>query len=84
MTVLEFLDRILPGMDGQTAGEARALLEKQGMVFHLGARVGSVRREGPGCIVEAEGMEPLSSSHVLLSVGRLPATEDLGLEEAGV
>ncbi len=84
VTVLEFLDRILPGMDGETAGKARTLLEKQGLAFHLGARVRSARREGPGCLVEVEGEEPLSCSHVLLAAGRRPATEDLGLEEAGV
>ncbi len=84
VTVLEFLDRILPGMDGGIAGEAKTLLEKQGMEFRLGVRVTSARREGQACKVEAEGMEPLSCSHVLLAVGRWPATGDMGLVEGGV
>ena len=84
VTVLEYLDRILPGMDGGIAGEARRILENQGLEFRLGARVASARREGRECLVEAEGMEPITCSHVLLAVGRRPATVDLGLEEAGV
>ncbi len=84
VTVLEYLDHILPGMDREMAGHAHRLLESQGMTFRLGARVTEARRQGDGCVVETEDMAPLLCSHVLLAVGRLPNTEDLGLERIGV
>lgn len=52
VTVLEYLDRILPGMDTEIAKEAQKLLEKQGLKFQLGVRVTGARRKGAGCIVE--------------------------------
>ncbi|MBP7146868.1 MAG: dihydrolipoyl dehydrogenase [Acidobacteria bacterium] len=84
VTVLEFLDRILPGMDAELAHEALRIFKKQGLEFRLGARVTAARRDGDGCVVEAEGAEPVRCERVLLSVGRTPETAGLGLETIGV
>jgi len=80
VTVLEYLDRILPGMDAEIARDAKRILEKQGLAFKLGARVTAAKRKGGGCVVEAEGLDAISCDRVLLSVGRIPATDDLGLD----
>jgi dihydrolipoyl dehydrogenase len=84
VTVLEFLDRILPGMDEELAAEARKLLAKQGLEFRLGARVTAARLEQDQCVVEVEGAEPIRCDRVLVAVGRVPNTENLGLERVGI
>ena len=84
VTVLEYLDRILPGMDGELAAEAQKLFEKQGFAFHLGAKVTRARVESGRCVVEVEGAEPVECDRVLVAVGRVPNTDDLGLEAAGL
>jgi len=82
--VLEYLDRILPGTDAEIAAEAQKILAKQGLKFRLGSRVTAARAEGDGCRVECEGQEALTCDRVLLSVGRVPNTEGLGLAEVGI
>jgi dihydrolipoamide dehydrogenase len=84
VTVLEYLDRILPGMDAELAAEAQKVFAKQGLEFRLGARVSAARADGGRCVVEAEGHDALECDRVLLAVGRVPNTEGLGLDEAGV
>lgn len=84
VTVVEYLDRILPGMDLEIAREALKLFKKQGFEFKLGCKVTSAKRDGDGAVVEIEGQEPLRAERVLLSAGRVPNTEGLGLEEIGV
>lgn len=84
VTVVEYLDRILPGMDAEIAREAKKLLTKQGIEFKLSSKVLSARRDGDGCIVEIEGQAPIACDRVLLAVGRMPNTEGLGLADAGV
>jgi dihydrolipoamide dehydrogenase len=84
VTVLEYLDRILPGMDVELAKEARKHFEKQGIAFRLGSKVTAARVEGNQCIVEMEGAEPITCDRVLVAVGRKPNTEGLNLEAAGV
>jgi len=84
VTVLEYLPRIFPGMDEDTAAEALKIFKKQGFEFRLGARVLSAHVEGDECVVEVEGAEPLRADRVLLSTGRLPNTEGLGLESVGI
>lgn len=84
VTVLEYMDRILPGMDTEITTEAHKILKKQGLEFRLGARVTAARREGEECVVEAEGAGPLRCNRVLVSVGRKPNTEGLGLDTVGV
>ena len=84
VTVLEFLDRILPGMDSEIANEAKRIFEKQGLVFRLGAKVVGASAQGNECSVQIEGEAPLSCDRVLLAVGRRPNTEGLNLAAAGV
>ena len=84
VTVLEYLDRILPGIDLETAKLAQRVFAKQGLKFHLGARVTGAKVQGDGCVVEAEGMDPVSCDRVLVAVGRRPYTEGLGLESVGL
>jgi dihydrolipoamide dehydrogenase len=84
VTVLEYLDRILPGTDAEIAAEARGLLEKQGLAFQLATKVTSAASADGACRVEAEGKPALACDRVLLAAGRVPNTEGLGLAEAGV
>ena len=84
VTVLEFLDRIMPGTDTEVAGEALKIFKKQGLEFRLGARVTRARYDGASCVVEYEGAEPLRCDRVLVSVGRVPNTDGLGLESVGI
>ena len=84
VTVLECLERILPGMDAELAAAAQKLLGRQGIEFRLGSRVIAVRAAGDGGSVECAGAEPLACDRVLLAVGRTPNTEGLQLEAAGV
>lgn len=84
VTVLEYLDRILPGMDSEIAAEAQKIFEKQGFEFRLGRKVTAARATEKGAVVEAEGDAPVECDRVLVAVGRSPNTEGLGLEQAGV
>ncbi len=84
VTVVETLDRILPGLDAQLASEARKILQKQGLEFHLSRRVRRAYRDGDTCVVECEAVEPIRCDRVLLAVGRKANTDNLGLESAGV
>jgi len=84
VTVLEFLDRILPGMDDEIAAEAKKIFERQGLEFRLGAKVTAANVKGSQCVVEAAGMEPLTCDRILLCVGRIPNTDELGLEAVGL
>jgi dihydrolipoamide dehydrogenase len=84
VTVVEYLDRILPGMDAELARDAQVLLEKQGLAFRLQSRVTAARVEIGECVVECEGSEPLRADRVLLAVGRVPNTDGLGLESVGI
>lgn len=84
VTVLEYLDRILPGTDAGIAAEAKKIFEKQGFEFRLGAKVTAAKAQGGKCVVEAEGMEPIECDRVLLAVGRTPNTDGLGLENVGI
>jgi dihydrolipoamide dehydrogenase len=89
VTVVEFLDRILPGMDGEIARQFQRILEKQGFAFRLGAKVTAVDTSGKTLIAKIEpaaggNAETLEADVVLVSIGRVPYTEGLGLKEAGV
>lgn len=84
ITVLEYLDRILPGMDSELAAEAHKLFAKSGIEFRLSSRVTAARVEGDDCVVECADAEPLRCSRVLVAVGRVPNTDGLGLESVGV
>src|SRR6187549_1322432 len=89
VTVVEFLDRILPGMDGEVAKQFQRILEKQGFAFKLGAKVTAVDTSGntlKATVEPAAGgtAETLEADVVLVCIGRVPYTDGLGLKEAGV
>lgn len=84
VTVLEYADRILTGIDADIAAEALGLFRKQGLDIRLGVKVKSARAAGEGCIVECEGGEPIRCDRVLAATGRRPATDDLGLGTVGL
>jgi dihydrolipoamide dehydrogenase len=89
VTVVEFLDRILPGMDGEVAKQFQRILEKQGFAFKLGTKVTGVDTSGKTLSAQIEPAaggkaETLEADVVLVSIGRVPYTEGLGLKEAGV
>jgi dihydrolipoamide dehydrogenase len=90
--VIEYLDRILPGIDNEIARSFQRLLEKQGLAFRLGSKVTGVSESGtPGTplsitVEPAAGgsSETIQADVVLVAVGRIPFTDGLGLAEAGV
>ena len=84
VTVLEYQDRILGGMDEELAESAKTVFKKQGLHFHLGVKVTGARANKTKCTVEYEGGKPISCDRVLLAVGRMPNTENLGLESVGI
>ena len=89
VTVIEYLDRIAPGMDGEIAREFQKLLKRQGLAFHLGTKVTGVKagkKELEVAIEPAKGGkgETIACDVVLVSVGRRPHLDGLGLEDAGV
>jgi dihydrolipoamide dehydrogenase len=89
VTVVEFLDRILPGMDTEVATQFQRLLAKQGFEFHLGHKVARVEKNGGALkafVEPSKGGEAiaLDADIVLVAIGRRPYTEGLGLETLGV
>jgi dihydrolipoamide dehydrogenase len=87
--VVEFLDRILPGMDSEVARQSQRLLEKQGIAFKLGSKVTGVNSSGAtlkASVEPAKGgaSETLDADVVLVAIGRVPFTDGLGLDEVGV
>ena len=89
VTVVEFLDRITPTMDGEVAAELQKTLQKQGMAFRLGTKVTGAKTGKSGVALTVEpaaggAAETLDADVVLVSIGRRPFTEGLGLEEIGV
>jgi dihydrolipoamide dehydrogenase len=89
VTVVEFLDRILPGTDGEVAKQFQRILEKQGFAFKLGAKVTGIDTSGKTLVALVEpaaggAAEKLEADVVLVCIGRVPYTDGLGLKEAGV
>jgi len=89
VTVVEFLDRILPGMDGEVGKQAQRLLEKQGFKFHLSHKVAAVEKSASGVKATIEpaaggAAQTLEAETVLVAIGRRPYTQGLGLEALGV
>jgi len=91
VTVVEFLERIVPGLDGEVAKQFQRILQKQGMEFRLGQKVTAVQADGAGPLkvqvqpAQGDGpQEVLDADVVLIAIGRTPYTEGLGLEEVGV
>ena len=89
VTVVEFLDRILPGLDNEVGRQSQRLLEKQGIAFKLGSKVTGVDSSGAALKVSIEpakggAAETIEADVVLVAIGRVPYTEGLGLDEPGV
>jgi dihydrolipoamide dehydrogenase len=85
VTVIEYLDRILPGLDGEVAKAFQRLLERQGFTFKLGSKVTSAGGGKVSFEPAAGGeAETTTADVVLVAIGRKPYTEGLGLAEAGV
>lgn len=88
VSVVEFMDRIIPGMDGALSKELTKVLKKQGMKFYTSHKVQSVERKGDAVIVQAENAKgeviTLEGDYSLVSVGRRPYTDGLNAENAGV
>ncbi len=84
VTVLEYLDRILPGMDAEIAREARKIFTRQGMEIRTGVKVTGAELRGAEVEVVLEGADALRADRMLVATGRRPNSEGLGLEEVGV
>ena len=89
VTVVEYLDRILPGMDDEIAKQFQRILAKQGVTFQLGSKVTKVETGKKGATVTVEpaaggALKSIETDIVLVAIGRRPYTEGLGLEAAGV
>jgi len=89
VTVVEFLDKILPPFDNDMSKQAQRILGKQGINFKLKSKVTGVAKGKDGCTVTIEPVkggdaEDIKADVVLVSIGRKPFTEGLGLEAAGV
>jgi dihydrolipoamide dehydrogenase len=89
VTVVEFLDRVLPGMDGEVSKQMQRILNKQGMNFKLSTKVTSAKSSKTGVTLTVEpaaggAAETIEADIVLVAVGRRPYADGLGLEAAGV
>ncbi|AXS39042.1 dihydrolipoyl dehydrogenase [Breoghania sp. L-A4] len=90
VTVVEYLDRILPGMDNDVAKQFQRMLAKQGIIFKLSSKVAGVKKSGKTLEVVVEpaageaAAETLEADVVLVAIGRRPYVHGLGLEEVGV
>jgi len=90
VTIVEFLDHILPGIDGEVGKQFQRMLQKQGLTFRLSSKVAAVDASGKTLKVKVEPAagggtaETLDADIVLVAVGRVPYTDGLGLEAVGV
>ena len=89
VTVVEFLDQLLPGMDGEVRKEAAKIFKKQGMALKLSTKVTNVAVNGGKAVVTVEpaaggAAETLEADAVLVAIGRRPNTEGLALDKAGL
>jgi len=89
VVVVEFLDRILPGMDAEVGRQVQRILQKQGMTFRLSSKVTGVDGSGNRLKAQVEPAaggagETIEADVVLVAIGRVPYTAGLGLEAVGV
>jgi dihydrolipoamide dehydrogenase len=90
VTIVEFLDHILPGIDGEVARQFHRMMQKQGIAFKLSSKVTAIDTSGKLLKVRVEPAagggtaEILETDIVLVAIGRVPYTEGLGLDEVGV
>jgi dihydrolipoamide dehydrogenase len=89
VTIVEFLDHILPGIDGEVARQFHRMLQKQGIAFKLSSKVTAIDTSAKVLKVKVEpaaggAAETIEADVVLVAIGRVPFTEGLGLEALGV
>jgi dihydrolipoamide dehydrogenase len=88
VTVVEYMDKIVPGMDADVSKELQKVFKKQGIKFATSHKVTSVKRDGNNVVVKATDKKDREieffGDYCLVAVGRKPYTEGLGLEKAGV
>ncbi|HEY8698487.1 MAG TPA: dihydrolipoyl dehydrogenase, partial [Rhizomicrobium sp.] len=89
VTAVEFLDRITPGLDGEIAKQFQRILARQGMKFQLSTKVVGVEKKGDSIFVTVEpvaggAQQSIETDVVLVAIGRIPYTDNLGLKEIGV
>jgi|ERR1041385_1806239 dihydrolipoamide dehydrogenase len=89
VTVVEFLDRITPGLDGEVSKQFQRILNRQGMTFQLSTKVVGVEKKGGALAVTVESAaggekQTIETDVMLVSIGRLPFVDNLGLEKVGV
>jgi dihydrolipoamide dehydrogenase len=89
VTVVEYLDQILPGMDGEVRTECARIFKKQGFDIRTGTKVTGAKRKGKGVSLTVEPAkggpaETIEADTVLVSIGRRPNTEGLDLAKAGI
>ena len=89
VTVVEFLDQILPGMDGEVRKEAAKIFKKQGFDIRTSTKVTKAEAKGKGVTLTVEpakggAAETIEADVVLVSIGRRPNTEGLDLDKAGI
>jgi dihydrolipoamide dehydrogenase len=90
VTIVEFLDHILPGIDSEVARQFHRLLQKQGVAFKLSSKVTAIDTSGKLLKVKVEpaagggAAETIEADIVLVAIGRVPYTDGLGLDAAGV
>ena len=87
--VVEYLDRVLPGMDGEVAKQFQRIIGKQGITFQLSSKVTGAKTSKKGVTLTVEPAaggeaQTIDADVVLVAIGRRPFTENLGLEAAGV
>ena len=84
VTVIEYLDRIMPGMDEELAKAAHKAFKSQDIEFMLGSAVQGVTSDKDGVTIDIKDAGPVKADRVLVSVGRKPNTEGLGLDNIGI
>ena len=84
VTVLEYMDHILPGMDSDLSKDAQKLFKRQKFDFKLGVKVTGAKAVGDKCIVSIEGQDDIECDRVLVATGRKPNTNNLGLENVSI
>ncbi|MBR2689020.1 MAG: FAD-containing oxidoreductase [Aquamicrobium sp.] len=85
VTVIERAPRLIGREDEDVSGTILSMFEKEGITVHLGAEeISFTRQDDQTAVTFAQGKPPVIASHVLLALGRIPNTDDLGLDKAGV
>ncbi|MFN7877980.1 MAG: dihydrolipoyl dehydrogenase [Pirellula sp.] len=82
--VLEAMNRILPGMDNELSQLAQRIFSRQGIDFRLNSWVESAKVENGKCVVRCKDAEPIHCDRVLLAAGRVPNSQDIGLESVSI